>query len=351
MKPFLTLVMLLVFFMSACDSGDKSGEGLPSTGNIFVNSAPAGASITLDGVFTGKLTPDTLYGLETGNHTVKLSLGGYADSLFSVSVIAGQTEEYTVALRAVPSGHIAIQSSPSGAAIYLDDANTGKTTPDSLKNISAGIHSVKLSLANYVDTTFSATVPDAGQTVSFSITMRAVPTGNIYVNSTPAGASIFLNGTNTGKMTPDTLKNVAVGNTTIKLSLTDYADSTFSASVGAGLTTNLDIAMRKLLKVPVVVQNIFNNHCVGCHSGPGAPHGQDLSESVAYTKIVNVASVEQPALKRIAPGDTTNSYLVRKIQGTSGISGVRMPADGPPYLTTAQIDSIRSWVFNGALPR
>jgi hypothetical protein len=50
----------------------------------------------------------------------------------------------------------------------------------------------------------------------------------------------------------------------------------------------------------------------------------------------------------IKPGDPDNSYLVRKVQGSAGISGVRMPDLRTP-LTQAQIDAIRSWVTAGAL--
>ncbi len=104
------------------------------------------------------------------------------------------------------------------------------------------------------------------------------------------------------------------------------------------------------LLVPVTVQNIFTNNCTGCHAGSSSPEGMDLSENYAYEAIVNVSS-QQAALKRVEPGQPDNSYLVRKIQGTAGIDGDRMPADGPPYLTTAQIDTIRLWITNGALPR
>lgn len=104
--------------------------------------------------------------------------------------------------------------------------------------------------------------------------------------------------------------------------------------------------------VPVNVQMIFTNHCAksGCHAGSSPQEGMNLSESLAYDKIVNVSSSQQPALKRILPGQPNNSYLVRKIEGVA-IDGDRMPGDGPPYLTTAQIDTIRLWISNGALPR
>jgi hypothetical protein len=63
--------------------------------------------------------------------------------------------------------------------------------------------------------------------------------------------------------------------------------------------------------------------------------------------IVNVASSEVPGLMRINPGNPDASYLVQKIQGTAA-QGVRMPANGPPYLAQDQIDLVRRWVAAGA---
>ena len=89
--------------------------------------------------------------------------------------------------------------------------------------------------------------------------------------------------------------------------------------------------------------------CGGCHTGGGAslPSSMDLTPGGIYASIVNVASVEQPALKRIKPGDPNNSYVVQKLEGAAGISGVRMPFGGP-YLDQATIDKVRAWVTAGA---
>jgi hypothetical protein len=252
----------------------------------------------------------------------------------------------------LPMGNIQISSTPAGAAIYLDNVNTGQVTPFTINDLDTGSYEIRVSKSGYFDDSAVVNVADGlTATPSFTLTLLSTPVGRIFLTSTPAGAAIFLNGSNSGKVTPDSLKNLTPGDHTIKLTLDGYFDSTFTATVTEDQTTNYGVTLSAVPKVPVVIQTIFNDECIQCHSGPSAPRGQDLSENAAYLKIVNVASVEQPALKRIAPGDTTNSYLIRKIQGTPGISFSRMPADGPPYLTTAQIDSIRSWVFNGALPR
>jgi mono/diheme cytochrome c family protein len=103
--------------------------------------------------------------------------------------------------------------------------------------------------------------------------------------------------------------------------------------------------------VPENVQAVFNAQCAVCHAGSSPPEGLNLSQAYAYESLVNVNSSEQPSVKRVHPGQPDNSYLVRKIEGVVSIDGDRMPADGPPYLSSAQIDTVRLWIANGALPR
>src|SRR5688572_15948266 len=87
--------------------------------------------------------------------------------------------------------------------------------------------------------------------------------------------------------------------------------------------------------------------CTNCHIGGGAPQGLRLDPANAYALLVNVASNEVPALLRVNPGNPDASYIVQKIQGTAAV-GVRMPANGPPYLSQAQIDLVRGWIAAGA---
>jgi len=101
-----------------------------------------------------------------------------------------------------------------------------------------------------------------------------------------------------------------------------------------------------------IAQQIFEVRCAksGCHIGAGAPLGLQLDEANAYDLLVNVSSEEVPTLFRIDPGNPDDSYLVIKIEGTDPrLDGRRMPRDGPPFLSSEQIDNIRIWVSAGAL--
>lgn len=75
-------------------------------------------------------------------------------------------------------GSVAVASSPSGAAIWLDGAPTGTTTPDTLRDIGAGEHVVKVVLAAHraEPESLQVTVPAGGvASVAFSLTPLVAP--------------------------------------------------------------------------------------------------------------------------------------------------------------------------------
>ena len=72
------------------------------------------------------------------------------------------------------------------------------------------------------------------------------------------------------------------------------------------------------------------------------------SEDVSFQNLVNVQSVEDPSLLRVAPGNSEGSYVVHKIQGRATILGERMPPPPRPMLTPEQIEAIVQWIDAGA---
>jgi hypothetical protein len=96
--------------------------------------------------------------------------------------------------------------------------------------------------------------------------------------------------------------------------------------------------------------NIFTPKCSGCHTGVGGalPGSMNLTSAAStFAAFVNVASVESPTVKRVAPNDSTNSYVVNKLLGTNIGATARMPFGGP-FLDQATIDQVKSWIDAGA---
>ena len=86
----------------------------------------------------------------------------------------------------------------------------------------------------------------------------------------------------------------------------------------------------------------------GCHNADTAQEGLVLEAGRSYGLLVGHAASEQGSLARVEPGSPERSYLILKLRGDPSISGVRMPQDGPPYLTTDQIEGIAGWIRGGA---
>jgi len=119
----------------------------------------------------------------------------------------------------------------------------------------------------------------------------------------------------------------------------------------AGPTPNLTPTFSSIQK------EIFNTRdssgraaCVECHNAAGARFagGMSLVEGVSYQMLVGVASTGKPGATRVVPGDPDNSYILKKLLGSSGIAGGRMPFGTGPFLTDGQISIIRRWIELGA---
>lgn len=102
---------------------------------------------------------------------------------------------------------------------------------------------------------------------------------------------------------------------------------------------------------------IFSATCInaGCHDS--ATHQGNLvlvDAGTSYANLVNVLSfnfaASQAGLRRVGPGSPANSFLLTKLTMSAASQfGSPMPLVPPP-LTAAQIQLIRDWITQGALP-
>jgi hypothetical protein len=102
-----------------------------------------------------------------------------------------------------------------------------------------------------------------------------------------------------------------------------------------------------------IQSNIFNVKCAvaSCHTSGGiAPFS--LESGLAYSNLVNATSAYgNPRLLRVKPNDAANSSLYLKLLGDPITGGpqARMPAGLGP-MPINEINAIRDWINNGALP-
>ena len=144
----------------------------PALGELVLNSVPEGAHVQVDGSSAG-LTPMALTNLSPGQHTVVLAKPGYAAESRSVLIHAGIRNAVAVNLN--PTVAVAsIASEPSGAAIFIDGHDTGKTTPAKV-SVEKGSHSLVLRKPGYMETSASMAL-NPGETFQFQPTLK--PLGN-----------------------------------------------------------------------------------------------------------------------------------------------------------------------------
>lgn len=100
-----------------------------------------------------------------------------------------------------------------------------------------------------------------------------------------------------------------------------------------------------------IEDKIFTVSCLdGCHNGPAPTGNMDLSPGVAYTSLVNVASLHSGWM-RVVPNDPGASTLMVEVGGEPGIALEGYMPWGLPRLCEPLIDAMRRWIVAGAPPR
>jgi thiol-disulfide isomerase/thioredoxin len=290
LTPFFILIILGLYLILNCTT--KYINRPATLGSILVLSTPDGANIFLDNQDTGKLTLDTLFDVPTGMHQISVSKTGYnfSPSLTIVKVVEGglTTVNFSSIKRV---GAISVDSDPQGAKIILDQVNTQKITPDTLDSVIVGKHIVSVEKQGYrASPSFDTVevVEDSLITVNFVLVNKV---GDVFVNSDTSGAQIILDHLSTGKVTPDTIFDITIGNHILSVTKPGYSSlpDSFAVQVVEDSVTTVNFVLVQNvggLFVNSTPQDaeIFLNHE---NSGETTPHlFSDLPEG-SYIVSVN----------------------------------------------------------------
>jgi serine/threonine protein kinase len=156
---------------------------------------------------------------------------------------AKKKQSQPVAPIVVP-GQMAIDSTPQGAQVQID----GKTdpswvTPFTLSGLLAGQHTVTVSKAGYSTDTRNIDVVSGSK--SFVVSHLSQLMATLSVGSTPAGAAIFVDGKDSGKITPAQV-SVDKGQHEVLLRKSGFIDETTNAQFVLGQTFNFSPTLRSL---------------------------------------------------------------------------------------------------------
>jgi len=128
-----------------------------------------------------------------------------------------------------------ISTTPQGAAIFMDERNTGLFTPDTVKWLSEGNHNFVLKMDPFLDYLFTAEV-DNNQTSSteYNFYSDSQNFGSLNFNSSPEGCSIFLDDSLLSSKTPYTLGNLLPAKYKVKYTYPEHRADSTSIFVYAG---------------------------------------------------------------------------------------------------------------------
>jgi len=225
---------------------------------ISIDSIPDGAQVLIDGNSAG-VTPVKGYQVNEGTHAIVLKREGYNDINDTVTIGKGDnlTRQYTLTKVATETT-VSITSTPDGAKVYID-GNYAGNAPLNGHKLPIGQHSIKATKDGYEDYngTFTVSAQDVNKMISIVLTKKiqtsyVVKTGRLYVNSSPTGAGIYLNGKLKGN-TPQTF-TLDPGKYTVKISKNGYVPYTQTIEVKRGGSYTIS---RKLVKYAMV--NITTN--------------------------------------------------------------------------------------------
>jgi hypothetical protein len=226
----------------------------PTKGSLNITSHPVmGAEVYIDGadykVTTSGATLIT--DIPPGTHSYVLKLVGYTDSTGTFSITAGLTTSLDILMVPLTTiGSVQINSTPSGAKVFIGGNDTSKLTPASVLNLGVGGHNYKLTLSGYQDQSGDFTIT-AGAITTVDVTLVAIPpaTGTLNILSVPANAKVVVDGKDTGKVTPAIIDGLSVGNHTYLLTLVGYKDSSAIVNIAAGYTKTVSINLELIAGV------------------------------------------------------------------------------------------------------
>ena len=168
-----------------------------NNGKLRITSVPSGAAVSVDGKDEG-FTPRTLT-LAEGAYQVQVSKNGFLTQTNEVTVFRGKEIRHNVDLQEVP-GAVNLNTSPSGAAVFLKNKKLG-TTPLLLKSLTPGVYIFTFKKNGFDDLTETVTILP-GKTEKVDVQL-ATYFGSLELYVKPAGVSVFLDGKFISKVKPD----------------------------------------------------------------------------------------------------------------------------------------------------
>lgn len=312
----LTLVVLLTLGLVVYLLLVKGGIGNPGgTGSLTIDVTPTSAEILVDSKSVSTTSPFTV-DLPTGTHVLEVRKTGFKRVLRPVKIVAGDARLESIELE--PEGvksSVVVKSTPEGLAIWVDGADTGKTTPSTFTDILPGQH--ELVLKQGADTVYSAPLSlDQGGVEAVDVDISRLPPV-LDVKASRSGARVFIDDRSVGT-TPARIDTLSPGSVIVKIEAEGCETYEAQVDMRAAVVSNVDAklvcaggggaaaqATGKLNVSATIVADIFLD---GDKVGRTPALGLAVPPGVHTLKLVPLAGDKPPhaASIRIESGETTS---------------------------------------------
>ncbi len=202
-----------------------------------------------------------------------------------------------VAAPVIIPGQMAVDSTPQGAQVQVDGrTDASYVTPFALTNLQPGQHSITVSKAGYSTDTRAVEVTSGNRASLVVHLVQLMAT--LVVSSDPAGASVYVDGRDMGKVTPAQF-SVDKGQHVVLVRKLGYIDETMNGQFTLGQTSNFTPTLRALgnaenIKTVGKISKLFG--------GKGGQPGQ-ATVSVHTTPKGAQVAINQHILDKNSPVD------------------------------------------------
>ncbi|HEY5924312.1 MAG TPA: PEGA domain-containing protein [Kofleriaceae bacterium] len=295
-------------------------------GVVRVLSDAQGARAYLDGTDMGPVPVD-IKDVKAGDHIVQVKAPGMQTGEKTVKVAAGSSQIVKFDLNAdSPKDHgtLKVVSMVPEAQVFIDGAAVGKVPVE--KKLSAGEHPVVVRLDGYKQFEQKVRV-EAGQTVTVQAALK--PVGRLRVLSTPAQATVVLNGIPAGKTPLD--EEIEVGETVVRIEMAGFQafEQTLTIEGGKTQTLSRELAIAGLSESELAAQQ-RGLSSFGARTLPRGRSTVDFSAGYPYfiTAKINVGAGKIAKKFGFDAGVGVRTFLARN---ELGLGGRAMLADADPF--------------------
>jgi len=146
---------------------------------------------------------------------------------------------------AIVAGQLSVSSTPAGAQVQIDGKHDSSwVTPLNLNGLNPGQHTLIISKPGYQAETRNFEVASGSK--SFISLQLAQMTAAVSVTSDPAGAAIWMDGRDTGRVTPAQISVDKPGNHSFVFKKQGYLDESTTTNLQVGQTFRLSPTLRAL---------------------------------------------------------------------------------------------------------